>query len=1055
MDVAGDTFRSVLASISSQVETGILPLATAWADTPDPAKATAAVQAIETLLPAIGEVANGLPDGQKIFDCPAIAAPGKRQNAQEVTRLLQKINCELLKILGGLETGQSSTDPAVVGSAQEGVRAGGDTIKSDWSALDGIIGGTTPSPQICAAVGECKLPECTEAGKTVACHQGKCVCNEGTTGTPPQTTCSADAECASMIDCEGAGKQQVCHEGKCLCKTSASPLVCSADADCASLPDCEGVGKKMACQGAGCVCKTEREAIVITTVTALPSGASIETITAQVTENMVTTTTSSGSDDPTIVPIIVSIGKPPVICWGCVLFPANIQLKLPEFCVQILGFEIGNCPKDNNVNENDNEDENDNKNKKTTTKASCSTTVTATYANVFCTVTRDPGQPETRKRDEGCSTLEYETKTACESITGATTTTATTVKPGATTCSPGTCGGSACPVGKRELANRAPPAPMRQPNAYSWFGPEHYTNKFEFMRGEVYKAYQDPSASVNLQIGGIGEISTGKWATFGDDLKTVAVAGLWGCTSVIAVSKRGVWVSHFWESRTDLVLSTLGDFTDGLPDFIDEGLGMFRGKAGPNGNMFDDDAEPQVFIVTRKERPTDMFLQGAPGDVALLALIRAELDVWWRRGSNGGPQREMTYDPIIPEGHASNDPRYPGDPEFFLFRGKAMVQYQPAIVCGGSSSTKVSREAGYRVWVEAEKLEDGEKNWKPSGNGQVRTLSKRQESCPVDGNPGGDNLGDPDGEEGEDDGTTPPPKKTCSSNANCSGPECTGGMSQYLCEEGFCVCKVPEDPSICITAKTCGYLDCSSGQDKACADGSCKCVEKTCSNVDACGLLSCSDTQEKACTDGRCRCKDKPAPAFISGLCNTHIRIYGSEKRFAASVIAYDGSGAELHRNPDLNTEHSWGEIITLDTGKLPYLLKYEFLDKWLGSTKKRDRPPPGSTRPNPLRYQTYSVRITAGDTVWSTMDEDNARQMVPRCEVGNWDTHGTWDPSEIFTDFIDAILGQGGKVPETQERHKLRETPEVTYQNLHIDGDPARALPKPTISSRVQVDIH
>ncbi|GKT51738.1 uncharacterized protein ColSpa_11919 [Colletotrichum spaethianum] len=175
-----------------------------------------------------------------------------------------------------------------------------------------------------------------------------------------------------------------------------------------------------------------------------------------------------------------------------------------------------------------------------------------------------------------------------------------------------------------------------------------------------------------------------------------------------------------------------------------------------------------------------------------------------------------------------------------------------------------------------------------------------------------------------------------------------------------------------------------------------------------------SDTQEKSCSDGRCRCKDKlaPAPTFISGLCNTHIRIYGSEKRFSASIVAYDGSGTELYRNSDLNTEHSWGDTITLDTGKLPYLLKYEFLDKWLGNAQKRDRPPPGSIRPDPLRYQTYSVRITAGDMVWSAMDDDKTRQMVPRCEVGNCDTHGTWEPGETFNDFIKASLGHGEKVP-------------------------------------------
>ena len=92
--------------------------------------------------------------------------------------------------------------------------------------------------------------------------------------------------------------------------------------------------------------------------------------------------------------------------------------------------------------------------------------------------------------------------------------------------------------------------------------------------------------------------------------------------------------------------------------------------------------------------------------------------------------------------------------------------------------------------------------------------------------------------------------------------------------------------------------------------------------------------------------------------------------------------------------------------------MKYEFLDEWLGRNDKRDRPPPGSLGPDPLRYQTYSVRITAGDTTWSTEDEDDDREKIPRCEVGRWDTHGTWDPTEIIDDFLDSFFGDGGEPP-------------------------------------------
>lgn len=62
--------------------------------------------------------------------------------------------------------------------------------------------------------------------------------------------------------------------------------------------------------------------------------------------------------------------------------------------------------------------------------------------------------------------------------------------------------------------------------------------------------------------------------------------------------------------------------------------------------------------------------------------------------------------------------------------------------------------------------------------------------------------------------------------------------------------------------------------------------------------------------------------------------------------------------------------------------------------------------------YQTYSVRITADDTTWSTEDEDDDREMLPRCEVGRWDTHGTWDLDEIIGDFIDGLLGSSGELP-------------------------------------------
>lgn len=152
--------------------------------------------------------------------------------------------------------------------------------------------------------------------------------------------------------------------------------------------------------------------------------------------------------------------------------------------------------------------------------------------------------------------------------------------------------------------------------------------------------------------------------------------------------------------------------------------------------------------------------------------------------------------------------------------------------------------------------------------------------------------------------TPPPPRKTCSSDNECSGPECAGGMVVYKCEEGVCVCKSPEDPSICSAVDTCTYLECADSEERACTDGRCRCQEKTCSNTDECGFLSCDADKEKGCEDSKCICKTKPPP-FASGTCNTHIREYGNNDGFTASIQIFDGAGTEIGRYGEVNTKHN------------------------------------------------------------------------------------------------------------------------------------------------------
>lgn len=116
-----------------------------------------------------------------------------------------------------------------------------------------------------------------------------------------------------------------------------------------------------------------------------------------------------------------------------------------------------------------------------------------------------------------------------------------------------------------------------------------------------------------------------------------------------------------------------------------------------------------------------------------------------------------------------------------------------------------------------------------------------------------------------------------------------------------------------------------------------------------------------------------------------------------------------------------WGDTVFIPKGdsNLPYDLKFEMLDQWLGKDQKRwfqsrDKPPPGGHGygDDSLKWETYSVRITAGDTTWSTEDQDNDRKKLPRCEVGQWDTKDSWDPFDEVDKLLDTFFSGVSDLP-------------------------------------------
>lgn len=233
LDLSGDIVSSSVFSIASTWRDNLLPLASSWAQTPEPAKATAAIQAIDNLLPQIGSLANNLPNGIVIFDCPGGNAEG------ELVDQLQAVNCEGLSLLSELEKGQTTTDPIALKPITDAVLADANKIATE---LDGIAGKSEDSGNII----------------------GSSTTFRSTSGTYTST---------SVVGLEPT-------------PTSTAPVQPTTQL---------------------------LESLLSTTITSLPVGAFIQTLTGGFTEGTIITTTYSGSNDPTVIPVVVPIGGPPQI----------------------------------------------------------------------------------------------------------------------------------------------------------------------------------------------------------------------------------------------------------------------------------------------------------------------------------------------------------------------------------------------------------------------------------------------------------------------------------------------------------------------------------------------------------------------------------------------------------------------------------------------------------------------------------------------------------------------------------------------------------------------
>lgn len=85
------------------------------------------------------------------------------------------------------------------------------------------------------------------------------------------------------------------------------------------------------------------------------------------------------------------------------------------------------------------------------------------------------------------------------------------------------------------------PKRSQEPDPGQMAGPEHYESEEAHFLGEVRKAFEDGNY---VRHGGFYQPTTSEFKPFSSKPESLALYGLYGCTSVLVVSEKGVWATH-------------------------------------------------------------------------------------------------------------------------------------------------------------------------------------------------------------------------------------------------------------------------------------------------------------------------------------------------------------------------------------------------------------------------------------------------------------------------------------------------------------------------------
>lgn len=247
---------------------------------------------------------------------------------------------------------------------------------------------------------------------------------------------------------------------------------------------------------------------------------------------------------------------------------------------------------------------------------------------------------------------------------------------------------------------------------------------------EVALAYRDPRFSVRLMTR--NQRNSYNFVAFENKPVTLALSGLWGCTSVFVISKRGAWMGHFWERYFSeiyqhnyqmfiedvLAAMDIGNVHNNGVQYEDEyGINALRDndELGSMGHLFDDETSPKVVILAPYSRQyfpdpnhphggtynNDEYLATFPAYERQLEDLTDNAWLIFGEENQDVTVQQYFYAPMTLVAIAGDV--HPGDDGFNTHRGKVLIQYQPAPrECDVTSPEQ--RVAKYRYFIEGRQI---------------------------------------------------------------------------------------------------------------------------------------------------------------------------------------------------------------------------------------------------------------------------------------------------------------------------------------------------------------